>query len=71
MVTGVPTVPEVGLREVMLGGRTVKLIPLLGTPLTVTTTLPLVVVGTGAVMLVAVQFVGVTEIPLKATVLVP
>ena len=45
--------------------------PLLGTPLTVTTTLPLVVVGTGAVMLVAVQFVGVTEIPLKATVLVP
>jgi len=61
----------VGLTALILGGRTVKMTPLLGTPLTVTTTLPLVVVGTGAVMLVAVQFVGVTEIPLKATVLVP
>jgi len=40
-------------------------------PPTVTTTLPVVVVGTGAVMLVAVQFVGVTGMPLNVTVLVP
>lgn len=33
--------------------------------------MPVVVVGTGAVMLVAVQFVGVTGMPLNVTVLVP
>src|SRR6266436_392032 len=71
MVTEVLTAPDVGLRAVMLGGRTVKLTPLLATPPAVTTTLPVVVVGTGAVMLVAVQFVGVTEMPLNVTVLVP
>ena len=39
---------------------------------TVTTTLPLVApMGTGTVMLVALQFVGTAAIPLKVTVLVP
>src|SRR6266487_1646997 len=71
MVTDVLTAPDVGLRAVMLGGRTVRLTPLLAMPPTVTTTLPVVVVGTGAVMLVAVQFVGVTGMPLNVTVLVP
>jgi hypothetical protein len=71
MVTGVPTVPDVGVSEVMPGGRTVKLTPVLGTPPTVTTTLPVVVAGTGAVMLVGVQPVGVDVTPLKVTVLLP
>src|SRR5258708_18208540 len=71
MVTDVLTAPDVGLRAVMLGGRTVKLTPLLATPPAVTTTLPVVAVGTGTVMLVAVQFVGVTGTPLNVTVLVP
>jgi hypothetical protein len=52
---------------------TVKLTPLLATPPTVTTTFPLVApVGTGATMLVAVQFAGVivAAVPLNVTVLV-
>jgi hypothetical protein len=52
--------------------RKVKLTPLLAEPPTVTTTLPLVApAGTGTVMLVALQLVGVAEAPLKVTVLVP
>jgi hypothetical protein len=51
---------------------TAKGIPLLATPPTVTTTLPVVApIGTGAVMLVALQFVGVAVVPLIVTVLVP
>jgi hypothetical protein len=51
---------------------TVKLIPLLATPPTVTTTFPVVApAGTGATMLVALQFVGVAAVPLNFTVLVP
>src|SRR6202521_4852517 len=51
---------------------TVKLRPLLTTPLTVTTTLPVVApLGTGAVRLVALQLVGVATVPLNMTVLVP
>jgi hypothetical protein len=51
---------------------TVKLIPLLATPDTVTTTLPVVApAGTGATMLVALQLVGVAAVPLNVTVLVP
>src|SRR5207245_11451005 len=51
---------------------TVKLTPLLATPPTVTTTLPVAApVGTGAVMLDAVQLVGVAAVPLNLTVLVP
>lgn len=74
IVTEVPTAPEAGLRLVMLGGggMTVKLMPLLAWPPTVTTTFPVVApVGTGTVMLVALQLVGVALVPLKVTVLVP
>jgi hypothetical protein len=64
---------EAGFRLVMLGvAKTVKLIPLLATPLTVTTTLPVVApAGTGTVMLVALQLDGVAVVPLNLTVLVP
>src|SRR5579871_5240704 len=73
MVTAVPVAPEDGVRPVMLGvSKTVKLLPLLAVPLTVTTTLPVVApVGTGATMLVALQLVGVAAVPLNFTVLVP
>src|SRR6266568_1833359 len=66
MVTEVPTAPEVGLRLAMLGAVvTVKATPLLPTPPTVTTTLPVVApVGTGATMLVTLQLVGVAALPL-------
>ncbi len=67
----VPTCPELGVRLVMLGGRTVKLTALLGTPPTVTTTLPVVVIGTETVRLVELQLLAVAETPLKVTVLVP
>jgi hypothetical protein len=57
----------------MVGPVTIeKLTPLLACPPTVTTTLPVVApVGTGTLMLVALQFVGVPAVPLKVTVLVP
>jgi len=68
IVTEVPTAPEVGLRLVMVGAEavvTVKAMPLLATPPTVTTTFPVVApVGTGAMMLVALQLVGVAALPL-------
>src|SRR5260370_20451967 len=60
--------------ETVLRGRasTVNLIPLLATPDTVTTTLPVVApAGTGAIMVVALQLVGVAGVPLNCTVLVP
>ena len=52
---------------------TVKLTPLLATPPTVTNTFPVVApAGTGTTMLVALQLViGVDEVPLNVTVLVP
>src|ERR1700746_1383158 len=73
IVTAVPTGPEVGDRLVMFGvDDTVKLTPLLATPPTVTTTLPVVApVGTDVAMLVALQLVTVAAVPLKVTVLVP
>jgi len=73
IVTGVPTAPEPGERPVMLGvGSTVKPAPLLATPLTVTTTFPVVAnAGTGTLIEVAVQFVGAPTTPLKVTVLPP
>jgi len=58
----------------MLGAGAViaKFTPLLATPPTVTTTLPVVApVGTGTTMLVALQLVGVAVVPLNCTVLVP
>src|ERR1700730_547032 len=74
IVISVPTVPEVWLRLVMLGGGgvTVKFAPLLGTPPTVTTTLPVVPpAGTCTTMLVSLQLVGDAAVPLKVTVLAP
>jgi len=75
IVTGVPTGPEVGLRFVMFGPEadvTVKNTPLLTAPATVTTTFPGVApAGTGVIMLVALQLVGVASVPLNVTVLVP
>jgi hypothetical protein len=76
IVTAVPTDPDDGVRLVMLGGGggdvTVKVIPLLATPFTVTTTFPVVApLGTGAMMLVPLQLVGVAPVPLNVTVLVP
>src|SRR5688572_16930277 len=53
-------------------GLTVNVTPLLATPPTVTTTLPVVApVGTGAVMLVALHAVGVAVTPLNVRALVP
>ena len=73
IVTEVPNGPEEGLTLVMLGAwTTVKVTPLLASPPTVTTTGPVVApAGTGAMMLVALQFDTVAIVPLKVTVLVP
>jgi hypothetical protein len=72
-VTEVPMGPDDGLTPVMLGaGITVKVTPLLGTPLTVTTTGPVVApAGTEAMMLVALQFDTAAAVPLNVTVLDP
>ena len=49
-----------------------KMTPLLDWPATVTTTFPLIAPeGTGAAMLVSLQFVGVEVVPLNVTELVP
>jgi hypothetical protein len=74
IVMEVPTAPEFWLRPEIVGPAavTVKVTPLLATPPTVTTTLPVVApFGTGAVMLVVLQTVGVAAVPLKVTVLEP
>jgi hypothetical protein len=73
IVTDAPTAPEVGDTLVMLGAATtVKLTPLLATPLAFTTTLPVVApVGTVATIEVAPQLVTVAVVPLKVTVLEP
>jgi len=74
IVTEIPTAPEVGFRIVMLGADvvTVKLTPLLDRFPTFTRTLPVVApVGTGAIMLPALQLLGVADVPLKVRVLVP
>jgi hypothetical protein len=71
MVTEILTAPETGDKLVMLG-ITVKLIPLLATPPTVTTTLPVVApLGTGTTIEVALQLDAVAEVPLNVTVLLP
>lgn len=71
IVTDEATGPELGLRVVIVG-ITVKKTLLLGTPPTVTITLPDVAfVGTGTTMFVALQLVGVAAVPLNVTVLVP
>jgi len=51
-----------------VGSDTLKATPLLATPPTVTTTLPLAApAGTGATILVALQLVGVAAVPLNVT----
>jgi hypothetical protein len=69
------TVAEEGVVESEKSGGvgvTVKFTPLLAMPLTVTTTLPVVApLGTGTVMLLSPQPVGVPAVPLNITVLVP
>jgi hypothetical protein len=73
IVTAVATGPLDGERLVSVGvGITVNVSALLTSPPTVTTTLPLVApAGTGTVMLLADQAVGVAAVPLKVTVLAP
>src|SRR5882762_1462350 len=73
IVTAVPTAPVVTDRLVMLGaGTTVKLDPLLFTPLANTTTFPVVApLGTVVARLVALQLVTVAAVPLKLTVFDP
>jgi hypothetical protein len=73
IVTDAPTAPVAGERLVMVGvGNTVKVIPLLATPLALTTTLPVVaVVGTFTTIDVPLQLVIVALMPLKVTVPVP
>ena len=70
---GVPTEPECSERLLMDGeGSSVKATPLLATPPTVTTRLPVVAPdGTGAVIDVAPHAVGAAVVPLKVTLLVP
>lgn len=72
-VTEAPTAPDVGERLVILGAdTTVKVLPLLATPATVTTTFPVVApLGTLAMMLVVPQLVAVAVVPLNFTVLLP
>jgi hypothetical protein len=74
IVTGAPTAPVVGDRLVMLGAdTTVNVLLLLATPLTVTTTPPVVApVGTVATIELAPQLVIVVAVvPLKVNVLDP
>jgi hypothetical protein len=73
MVTEAPTAPVVGERLLILGAATsVKVTPLLPSPPTVTTMLPVVApVGTGATIDVVPQLVGVEVVPLNFTVLEP
>jgi hypothetical protein len=70
IVTEAPTAPDVIDRLVMLGAdTTVKLTPLLFTPLANTTTFPVVAPdGTVTPMLVALQLVTLAAVPLKLTV---
>ena len=61
-----------GQIEVAVPLVTVKLTPLLATPPTVTTTLPLVAgYGTVVVMLVGLQLVTVAAVPWKVTLALP
>ena len=73
IVSDVPTAPDVEDKPVMIGdGVTVKLLPLLADPLTLTITLPVVApAGTWSSRLVALQETQVTGVPLNVTVLLP
>jgi hypothetical protein len=70
----VPTAALLGFRLEIVGPGdvTVKVIPLVATPPTVTTTLPVVAPsGTGRAIEVSLQLVGVAAVPLNVTVLAP
>ena len=70
-MTEVPEGPEEGER-LEITGANVKETPLLGTPPTVTATMPVVAPdGAGTVMLVLLQLEGVAGTPLNATMLLP
>jgi hypothetical protein len=70
IVTVAPTAPKAGVSR-LITGPTVKTMPLLATPATVTTTLPVVAAaGTTTTMLVALHVVIAAAVPLKATALV-
>jgi hypothetical protein len=74
IMTGVPGRPEAGFKLAIVGAAvvTVYMTPLLGSPPTLTITLPVVAPdGTVATMLVALQLVTVAATPLNVTVLVP
>jgi hypothetical protein len=73
MVTDCPTGPPKGeMLEIVGGTVTVNVVPLLASPSTVTTTLPVFAPdGTGTVMLVWFHAVGVVGTPSKAMILVP
>ena len=73
IVTDVPITPEIGVKFVRLGDPgTVNSRPLLASPFTVTTTLPVVAwLGTGTTIDVALQLVGVAVVPLNDTALLP
>ena len=73
IATRAPAAPVVGETDAILGvGSTVKEKALLDTPLTVTTTFPVVApVGTVTTISVALQLFVVPRVPLKVTVLVP
>ena len=70
IVRRVPTGPENGTTVVIAG--TVKIVPLLAAPATVTTTLPVVApTGTEMAIPVELQLVTVTGKPLRVTTLLP
>jgi len=73
IVTEAPTTPEVADSVLIAGaGTTVKLGPLLATPLAFTTTFPVVAPGGTRTSIVdALQLAGVAAVPLNVTVLVP
>jgi hypothetical protein len=71
IVSGPPSANVLADKEVITGAA-VNNTPLLATPPTVTTTLPVVTpLGTNTLMLLFVQFAGVTVVPLNVTVLLP
>jgi len=73
IVMEAPTAPDVGDKLLILGvANTVKLLPLLAVPETVTTTLPVAApLGTVTTILVEPQLVTVAVVPLNFTVLLP
>jgi hypothetical protein len=73
IVTKVPTIPDDGEIPVIISeGVTTNSTGLLAPPFTVTITFPVVApVGTGTVIVVALQLVGVAVAPAKVTVLAP